>query len=103
MTYAQTADKAPAAHPRHEDRHHRLPHDAPPFRVPGGGQPAGYTVELCKRIAASLEQQLSPSLSVKWVSRQRAEPARRCPQGEADMECGTTTATLGAHGAGGFF
>src|SRR5678815_1338374 len=36
--------------------------DAKPFSYEDGGKPAGYTVELCKRIVASLEQQLKVCL-----------------------------------------
>jgi glutamate/aspartate transport system substrate-binding protein len=70
--------------------------DALPFSYEGEGkQPAGYTVELCKRIAASLERQLKvQSLKVKWVpatSQNRMELVRTR---QADMECGSTTVTL---------
>ena len=70
--------------------------DALPFSYEGEGkQPAGYTVELCKRIAASLERQLKVKpLQIKWVpatSQNRLELVRK---GQADMECGSTTVTL---------
>jgi ABC-type amino acid transport substrate-binding protein len=70
--------------------------DALPFSFADNGQPAGYTVDLCKRVVASLEQQLKVQpLQVKWVpatSQNRMELVRK---GQADMECGATTATLG--------
>jgi ABC-type amino acid transport substrate-binding protein len=70
--------------------------DALPFSYEGEGkQPAGYTVELCKRVAASLERQLKVQpLQIKWVpatSQNRLELVRK---GQADMECGSTTITL---------
>jgi ABC-type amino acid transport substrate-binding protein len=70
--------------------------DALPFSYEGEAkQPAGYTVELCKRIVASLERQLKvKSLQVKWVpatSQNRLDLVRN---GQADMECGSTTVTL---------
>ena len=69
--------------------------DALPFSFADQNkQPAGYTVDLCKRIAASLEQQLKMQLQVKWVpatSQNRLDLVRK---GQADMECGSTTATL---------
>lgn len=69
--------------------------DALPFSFAGQDkQPAGYTVELCKRVAASLEQQLKTKLQVKWIpatSQNRLDLVRT---GKADMECGSTTATL---------
>jgi glutamate/aspartate transport system substrate-binding protein len=74
--------------------------DAPPFAYEGEGkQPAGYTVDLCKRIVAGLERQLKvKSLQVKWVpatSQNRLELVRK---GQADMECGSTTVTLSRMG-----
>jgi ABC-type amino acid transport substrate-binding protein len=69
--------------------------DALPFSFEENKQPAGYTVDLCKRVVASLEQQLKTQpLAVKWVaatSQNRMELVRK---GQADMECGSTTATL---------
>jgi glutamate/aspartate transport system substrate-binding protein len=70
--------------------------DALPFAYEGDGkQPAGYTVDLCKRVAASLERQLKiQPLQIKWVpatSQNRLELVRK---GQADMECGSTTVSL---------
>jgi ABC-type amino acid transport substrate-binding protein len=69
--------------------------DAWPFSYEDNKQPVGYTVDLCKRVVASLEQQLRVQpIAVKWVaatSQNRMELVRK---GEADMECGATTATL---------
>jgi len=69
--------------------------DAPPFSSEDRGQPVGYSVDLCKRVVTSLQQQLKvESLAVKWVRvnvQNRLDVIRK---GDADMECGTTTATL---------
>src|SRR4029450_4832351 len=70
--------------------------DALPFSHEGEGrQPAGYTVDLCKRVVASLERQLKvPVLQIKWVpatSQNRLELGRK---GEVGMEGGSTTVTL---------
>jgi glutamate/aspartate transport system substrate-binding protein len=74
--------------------------DALPFSYEDKGkQPAGYTVDLCKRVAASLERQLKVQpLQIKWVpatSQNRLELVRK---GQADMECGSTTVTLSRMG-----
>jgi ABC-type amino acid transport substrate-binding protein len=70
--------------------------DALPFSFQNGQEPAGYTVDLCKRVVASIEQQLKlQPLQVKWVpatSENRMELVRK---GQADMECGSTSVTLG--------
>jgi len=69
--------------------------DAPPFSFEQGGQPAGYSVELCKRVVTSLEQQLKvQSLAVKWVPANVQTRLELVRKGQADLECGTTTATL---------
>jgi ABC-type amino acid transport substrate-binding protein len=69
--------------------------DAAPFSFEARGQPAGYTVELCKRVVASLEQQLKvPSIAVKWVPANVQTRLDLVRKGQADLECGTTTATL---------
>jgi glutamate/aspartate transport system substrate-binding protein len=58
-------------------------------------QPTGYTVDLCKRIAASLEQQLKiQGLKVNWMAATSANRIELVAKKQADMECGATTATL---------
>jgi glutamate/aspartate transport system substrate-binding protein len=69
--------------------------DALPFSFSGDDkQPAGYTVEVCKRVAASLEQQLKTPLQVKWVAATSQNRLELVQKGQADMECGATTATF---------
>jgi glutamate/aspartate transport system substrate-binding protein len=69
--------------------------DAPPFSYEDHGQPAGYTVELCKRVVTSLEQQLKVQpLAVKWVPANVQTRLDLVRKGQVDLECGTTTATL---------
>lgn len=59
------------------------------------GKPAGYSVELCQRVAAGVQQQLGlASLKINWVA---VTPETRIPQvqnGTVDVECGSTTNTL---------
>lgn len=69
--------------------------DARPFSFEEGGQPAGYTVDLCKRVVASLEQQLKVgALQVKWVAATSQNRLDLVKKGQVDLECGSTTATL---------
>jgi glutamate/aspartate transport system substrate-binding protein len=43
--------------------------DSRPFSyVDDQGRPVGYTIELCERIARSLEAQLNVALTIKWVA-----------------------------------
>jgi ABC-type amino acid transport substrate-binding protein len=70
--------------------------DALPFSYEKDKQPAGYTVELCKRVVASLEQQLKVQpIAVKWVAATTQNRLDLVRKGEVTMECGATTATLG--------
>jgi ABC-type amino acid transport substrate-binding protein len=70
--------------------------DSPPFSFTGpDGQPAGYTVDLCKRVAASIERTLGGSLAVKWVPVTSANRFDQVTSGAIDLECGNTTVTLG--------
>jgi ABC-type amino acid transport substrate-binding protein len=69
--------------------------DALPFSFEENKQPAGYTVDLCKRVVASLEQQLKlQPLAVKWVAATSQNRMELVQKRQADMECGSTTATL---------
>ena len=69
--------------------------DALPFSFEKDKQPAGYTVEVCKRIVANLEQQLKiQPLQVKWVAATSQNRMDLVKNKQADMECGSTTATF---------
>lgn len=59
------------------------------------GKPVGYTIELCERIARSIERQLAlPSLAIKWVQVDTRTRFETVISGAADMECGSTTISL---------
>jgi polar amino acid transport system substrate-binding protein/glutamate/aspartate transport system substrate-binding protein len=71
--------------------------DAVPFSFrDSNGEPSGYSVDLCRRIATAVERTLNVSrLDVKWVA---VTPENRIAQvtgGAVDLECGVTTVTLG--------
>src|SRR5215470_7934105 len=73
--------------------------DARPFSFEDNGQPAGYSIDLCKRVVTSLEQQLKiQPLAVKWVPATVQTRLDLVRKGQVDMECGTTTATLSRMG-----
>ena len=58
-------------------------------------KPAGYSVDLCSRVATSVQQRLGlRDLKVNWVS---VTPADRIPsvvRGAIDLECGSSTVTF---------
>jgi len=59
------------------------------------GRPTGYTIELCERIAKSLEHELHLSaLTIKWVPVDTRTRFEAIVDGSADMECGSTTVSL---------
>jgi len=59
------------------------------------GKPAGYSVDLCTRIAANVAKELAlPNLQVKWVKVTPANRIQSVVNGTVDLECGSTTASL---------
>ena len=70
--------------------------DARPFSyLNENKEPAGYTVDLCKLVARSLEKQLGvPELDIQWVPVTTQTRFEAVANGMADMECGSSTATL---------
>jgi ABC-type amino acid transport substrate-binding protein len=69
--------------------------DSPPFSFAGtDGQPAGYSVEICKRVVTSLEGAVKGPIAVKWVPLTAANRFDQVASGAVDLECGNTSATL---------
>ena len=69
---------------------------SPPFSFNGeAGRPAGYSVDLCNRIAAAAKAELGLSeLAVHYVPVTPETRIDRLVSGEIDIECGSTTRTL---------
>jgi glutamate/aspartate transport system substrate-binding protein len=67
-----------------------------PFSFKGtDGKPAGYSVDLCQRIASGVQQQLKLSkLDVKWVAVTPETRISSVVNGTIDLECGSTTNSL---------
>lgn len=58
-------------------------------------QPVGYSVDLCKRVALGIQQQLNlADLAIKWVAVTPENRLARVVDGTIDLECGSTTSTL---------
>ena len=70
--------------------------DARPFAFVGqDGKPAGYSVELCDRIASQLAEELGlPGLNVEYVPVKASERIDMLLSGKIDIECGSSTQTL---------
>jgi len=71
--------------------------DALPFSFEDSDKkPAGYTVDLCRSIISVIERQVGVSpLEVKWVPVTTQNRFTAIASGQADMECGASTVTLG--------
>jgi ABC-type amino acid transport substrate-binding protein len=60
------------------------------------GQPQGYSVELCRAIASGIRAQLKlTSLETRWVALTIQNRLDAVKSGRVDIECSTTTWTLG--------
>ena len=71
--------------------------DAVPFSFTGASsQPDGFSIDLCKRVVNSIERQLKiQGLKINWVPVTVQSRFEAVAKGRADMECGSSTMTLG--------
>jgi ABC-type amino acid transport substrate-binding protein len=69
---------------------------AKPFSFLGAdGKPAGYSIDLCREIAAGVQRDLNLSkLEIKWVKLPPDARISAVVSGRVDIECGSTTRTL---------
>ena len=59
------------------------------------GAPRGYAVDLCRRIVASVQRDLGlDALEIAWIEGNTPRRIAAVANGEADIDCGTTTMTL---------
>ena len=56
---------------------------------------AGYSIDLCKAIVDSMGRQLGAALKIEWVQVTTQTRFKTVASGQADMECGASTVTLG--------
>jgi len=73
---------------------HRI--DAVPFSfVDRDKEVAGYTIDVCKAVVASLQRRLNlPALKIEWVPVTTQNRFETVANGKADLECGSSTVTL---------
>ena len=70
--------------------------DARPFSfVNEKNEPVGFTIDICKSVVISIERQLGVSLKTEWVPVNVQTRFTTVASGKADMECGSSTVTLG--------
>ena len=70
--------------------------DSLPFSFAGPDKrPAGYSIDLCKRVIAQIGRTVGISdLKVNWLAGSTPERLQMVRAGRADLECGNTTQTL---------
>lgn len=71
--------------------------DATPFAFSNNNnEPAGYTIDICKGVVTALERQLNVQpIKIEWVSATAQSRFDLVAEGKADLECGSSTVTLG--------
>ena len=70
--------------------------DAAPFSFEDNKQVVGYSIDLCRRVVGAIERQLGVSeLKIRWVPVTVQNRFDAVAKGQADMECGSSTVTLG--------
>jgi len=57
-------------------------------------KPQGYSIDLCTRVASSIQKQLNVNLKLNWVLVTPENRISMVEQGKVDIECGVTTASL---------
>jgi len=69
--------------------------DSLPFSFVGpGNEPAGYTIDLCKKVIAQIGRAVGePALKVNWLVGSVTERLQMVASGRADLECANTTQT----------
>lgn len=69
--------------------------DSLPFSLAGtGSEPAGYTIDLCKRVIAQIGRAVGdPGLKVNWIAGSVGERLEMIASGRAQLECANTTPT----------
>jgi ABC-type amino acid transport substrate-binding protein len=70
--------------------------DSLPFSFVGpNNEPAGYSIDLCKRAIAQIGRAVGePNLKVNWLVGSVSERLQMIASGKADLECANTTQTL---------
>src|SRR5215470_11409766 len=73
--------------------------NSPPFSYIGSLDktvPIGYSIDLCQRVASTVKTTLGlANLQVKWVPVTVADRIAAVASGKIDLECGSTSITLG--------
>jgi ABC-type amino acid transport substrate-binding protein len=70
--------------------------DARPLSFQQGGEAMGYSVDICRRVAAAVREQVKrPEMKVTFVPVAADKRFDAVANGDVDIECGATTITFG--------
>jgi len=58
------------------------------------GEPIGYSIELCRKLAEAIGAQIGRELVLKWMPVTAETRIEAIASGQADLECGSTTSNL---------
>ena len=58
------------------------------------GEPIGYSIELCKKLAEALGEAIGRELALRWLPVTSETRIEAIVSGSADLECGSTTNNL---------
>jgi glutamate/aspartate transport system substrate-binding protein len=58
------------------------------------GEPIGYSIELCKKLAEAVGEAIGRELALKWLAVTSETRVEAITSGRADLECGSTTNNL---------
>ena len=58
------------------------------------GEPIGYSIELCRKVAEAIGEELGRELALKWLPVTSETRIDAIVSGRADLECGSTTSNL---------
>ena len=71
------------------------PANTPPFSHMQGGEPTGYSINLCRQVVDNIALQLGmQQIRINWRTATTPEALRLVADGSVDMNCGTTSITL---------
>lgn len=59
-----------------------------------GGQPVGYSIELCRKLVEAMGQTVGRALEIRWLPVTSETRMEAITSGKADLECGSTTSNL---------
>jgi len=58
------------------------------------GEPIGYSIELCRKLAEAIGEAIGRELALKWLAVTAETRIEAIVSGRADLECGSTTSNL---------